>query len=338
MMGRGEDFGRGLPKGDFRVKKSNRILELFFRLMRGEKVNKRNFAENNNIDLRSVERDVGNVREMLSEVQPYVTLEIDSDGNYYLDHWQQKEFTAQEVLYISKVLLSSRSLTKEEMTQVIYAMNSLFPPNVRTELKAAVQNELFQYVEPLHGRELLELHWDLATAVRKQLKVKLTYRKLSGEVVTRTVLPIAVVSSEFYLYFVGFFEEKEYNYPAFFRLDRIEKVEITAEKSYNRKLMSSYNMGKMKHCIQFMFAGELLKIKLACTVKAREAVLDRLPNHKIIAEEDGRTIISAEVFGEGFCLWVMQYGTDVEVLEPAKLRETIKERAKKIYEMYEKDE
>lgn len=109
----------------------------------------------------------------------------------------------------------------------------------------------------------------------------------------------------------GLFEEKAYEYPAFFRLDRILTVEKTDEH-YNPRLFSDYNMGKMKQCIQFMYAGRLLRVRLRCENRALEAVRDRLPNHRIVAREEGHTILQAKVFGEGFCRWILQYGRSVE--------------------------
>ncbi len=280
------------------MKKSNRVLELLYRLLQGERVNKAEYAQDHGIDVRSAERDVQTIREVIADVKPIYSVEIDKDSCYFIDHLQQKEFTAMEVLFISKVLLSSRSLPKDEMTRVIYAMNSLFPPEIRSDLKAAIQNELNQYIEPVHGKNLLDLHWKLNQALRHQNKVIITYHKVNGDVVTRTVLPISVVSSEYYLYLVGFFAEKDYRYPAFFRLDRIEQADIM-EEHFSPRLYTRYNMGKMKHCIQFMYAGDLMKVKIAVKPRALEAVRDRLPNHKMVGDYGEGGIGTAEVFDEG---------------------------------------
>ncbi|MCI7813011.1 MAG: hypothetical protein MR543_04940 [Robinsoniella sp.] len=45
-----------------------------------------------------------------------------------------------------------------------------------------------------------------------------------------------------------------------------------------------------------------------------EAVLDRLPTAKILKEEDGKYLISAEIFGTGIKMWLRSQGDAVEVV------------------------
>lgn len=314
------------------MKKSNRVLDLFYRLLRGERVNRAAFAEEYEMSERSVERDMRTIREALEGAED--TLAADGQGNYFLKAGKQREFTEMEVLFIAKVLLGNRALCKEEMAQIIRGMNSLFPSSIRMEIKNAIQNEMDQYVGPQHGKKLLRLAWELNHAMERQVKIFLVYRKLSGEEVTRKVLPVSIVSSECYLYLVGFFEEKSYPYPAFFRLDRIVRAEVTDEH-YNPKLYKDYNIGRMKKCIQFMYAGKLMNVKVACRQEAVEAIRDRLPNSHVVGKEKGRTILVARVFGEGFWRWAMQNGDAIEVLEPEELRRKVAEEAKKITQLYE---
>ena len=315
------------------MKKSNRVLDLFYRLLRGERVNRAAFAEEYEMSERSVERDMRTIREALADTED--SLAADGQGNYYLQAGKQREFTEMEVLFIAKVLLGTRTLEKEEMAQIVRGMNSLFPSSIRMEIKSAVQNEMEQYVGPQHGKKLLRLAWELNHAIQRQVKISLVYRKISGETVTRKVLPISVVSSECYLYLVGFFEEKSYPYPAFFRLDRIESAEITDEH-YNPKLYDDYNIGRMKKCIQFMYAGKLMNVKVACRPEVVEPVRDRLPNSHVVGKDRERTILSARVFGDGFWRWAMQYGDALEVLEPEAMREQMAEEATRVAQLYAK--
>ncbi|MGP1586052.1 MAG: helix-turn-helix transcriptional regulator [Schwartzia sp. (in: firmicutes)] len=316
------------------MQKSQRVLDMFYRLLRGEKVDKYRYAEEYEMSVRSVERDARTIRDVLEGWGD--RLEIDGEGHYYLKASQRREFTEMEVLFIAKVLLGSRTLCGEEMVQILRGMNALFPIDIRHEIKSAIQSELEQYVGPQHGKKLLRRLWELNHAMQKQLKIALVYRKISGEEVRRKVLPVSVVSSECYLYLVGFFEEKAYPYPAFFRLDRIVLAEVTAEH-YNPKLFSACNMGRMKKCIQFMYAGELMHVKLACLPHVVEPVRDRLPNSRVVGHDGERTILTAKVFGEGFGRWALPYGAAIEVLEPKALREEIAAAAKAITAMYEAD-
>ncbi len=314
------------------MQKSHRVLTLFHRLLRGERINRSAFAAEYEMSERSVERDLRTIREVLEDTGD--ALEADGQGNFALKAGQQREFNEMEVLFIAKVLLGSRALCADEMKEILRGMSALFPAAIRFEIKSAIQDELEQYAGPQHGKRLLRLLWELNHAIQRQRKIALAYRKISGEEVRRTVLPVSVVSSECYLYLVGFFEEKVYKYPAFFRLDRIVEAAVT-DAHYNPKLYQDYNMGRMKKCIQFMYAGELLNVRLACAPEVVEPVRDRLPNSHIVGQENGSTILTARVFGDGFCRWAMQYGDAIEILEPAALREQIAKAAHSIVTLYE---
>ena len=49
-----------------------------------------------------------------------------------------------------------------------------------------------------------------------------------------------------------------------------------------------------------------------------EAVLDRLPTAKILKEEDGKYLVSAETFGDGIEMWLRSQGDAVEIVQKEK--------------------
>ena len=60
---------------------------------------------------------------------------------------------------------------------------------------------------------------------------------------------------------------------------------------------------------------EVAKIKFKYYGYSIEAILDRFPTAKILAEEDGVYMISAEVFGKGIEGWIRGQGENVEVID-----------------------
>lgn len=76
-----------------------------------------------------------------------------------------------------------------------------------------------------------------------------------------------------------------------------------------------FEEGEFRKRIQFMMGGRLQKVKFKYKGSSVEAVLDRLPTARIIDEEDGAYIISAEVFGKGINMWLRSQGDMVEVME-----------------------
>ena len=63
-----------------------------------------------------------------------------------------------------------------------------------------------------------------------------------------------------------------------------------------------------------MYGGKLRKVKFKYSGTDIDAVLDRLPTAKILDEEDGVYIVSAEVFGDGIDMWLRGQGEKIQVL------------------------
>ena len=62
-----------------------------------------------------------------------------------------------------------------------------------------------------------------------------------------------------------------------------------------------------------MYGGKLRRVKFEYSGYAVEAILDRLPTAKIISEENGKYIISAEVFGDGIDMWLRSQGENIKI-------------------------
>ena len=72
-----------------------------------------------------------------------------------------------------------------------------------------------------------------------------------------------------------------------------------------------FEEGEFRKRIQFMYGGELRKIRFRYRGVSVEAVLDRLPTARILREEDGAYVIEAEVYGKGVDMWVRGQGEDI---------------------------
>ena len=61
-----------------------------------------------------------------------------------------------------------------------------------------------------------------------------------------------------------------------------------------------------------MYGGKLQKIRFRYTGPSLEAVLDRLPTAKVLAEDDDGWDVEAEVFGSGVEMWMRSQGEYIE--------------------------
>ena len=314
--------------------KITRILKMYYTLIKGEYINKKTFSIEHGITERTFDRDIEDIRVFLSEIYSTSELRFDRVSNlYYLTGYHNVEITGVELMALLKILMNSRAFIKEEMEGILSEIICLVSRENQKNLIEAVKNEIDTYVGPIHKKAILKLQWDLNQCILRQRKIELIYNKQNGGQVSRKVSPISVVFSEFYFYLVAFIEGQEYNYPAFFRIDRIESFSVLDEK-YSKELYEKYNVGDMKKCIQFMFAGDLIEVKLKCAKSILEPVLDRLPNGEIIETQDEFNIIKCKIFGEGFIRWILTQGNKVEILEPKELRKKIYEEAINIANLY----
>lgn len=139
--------------------------------------------------------------------------------------------------------------------------------------------------------------------------------------------------SEYYFYLVAFIEGKGFDYPAMYRLDRIQDYTIL-EEGFKVDYIDRFKEGEFRNLIQFMQAGEIETVKFTYRGESIESVMDRLPTAEIIKEGKGEFVIKARVFGKGIKMWLLSQGEMVEVLEPEGLRKEMKKTIKKLTKYY----
>ena len=309
----------------------DRMLELYTRLAEGKLIYKAEEAEHYKCSLRSIQRDIEDLRTFFHNQSDAsgVVQDIIYDKKlkgYKLVPPLRNVLSNKEVFAVLKILLESRSLSKEELDPIL---DKLIDCGVPKECKGYVtnliSNEGFHYVPPRHNKEVLDTMWRLGEALRQHKEVEIDYKKPSdGSLVHRVLRPAGIMFSEFYFYLAGFIVPKEDDsfkeevekdpFPTIYRIDRIESLEVT-DKHYNVPYDSRFEEGEFRKRVQFMFGGKLRKVRFYYKGSNPEPVLDRLPTAEIIEKNDKGYLITAEVFGSGIDMWIRSQGDLVEVVE-----------------------
>ncbi len=129
--------------------------------------------------------------------------------------------------------------------------------------------------------------------------------------------------SGYYFYLTAFIDDEEVrrnfdvindSFPTIYRIDRIQRLRLSKEK-FHIPYSSRFEEGEFRKRIQFMYGGKLQRIKFKYYGNDVDAILDKLPTAKILAEDNGTYTIAAEVFGKGIDMWLRSQGDMVEVLE-----------------------
>jgi Predicted transcriptional regulator len=327
--------------------KSQVLLFMYNELKEGKIVTKDEVINKFKINERTFYRYIKDIKDFVSQeskesngelVGEEVIADREKEG-YILKGKNVKNLSEKEVLAISKVLLESRGFAENEMKRMISNLLENCISEDKENIKFIIGNELLNYVSPKHGKELLDKLWQITNATKEQKVLEIGYCKLGidgkmqDEMSKRIIYPQGLMFSEYYFYFIGFIEGRSDEYPTIFRVDRIKEL-VTTDKKFKVKHSTRFQDGEFRKLIQFMQAGELERIQFRFTGGSIEAVLDRLPNAKVVKEKQGEYIVETKMFGKGIKMWLLSQGDSVEVLSPDIFREEMKKTTEKIMGLY----
>lgn len=311
-------------KDEKKYGKNERILNIYEQLLQGRLIVKREIAERYHVDSRSVQRDIGDIRNFLENrtVETGIERRVIYDSSqkgYRLENADSQLIECREVLVLCKVLLESRSLVRSELFPMIDKLLSLCEYNADYKKVAQMLlNEKYHYNELQHKKPLMKVVWDLSCAVNENRYVEIQYQTLfKDRPVARMIKPVGIMFSEFYFYLAAYIDgidkEKEYEnpddrYPTIYRIDRIQEYTLLSA-TFIIPYRDRFEEGEFKKRVQFMYGGRLQRVQFLYTGPSVEAVLDRLPTAKIMKEEKGEYVISAEVFGKGVDMWIKSQGS-----------------------------
>ena len=315
---------------EFKNDKIERVLAIYTKFLNGKIVNKAQEATAYGVNERSIQRDVDDIRNFLE-------LDIEGSGivnsvvydrtqkGYRMESVYKAKLTNPEVLAICMILLDSRAFTKNEMSQMLGKLIDCCVPQSNQKLvRELISNEEFHYVEPRHHSIFIDRMWEIGQAVKNCNYIQMEYLRTKDKaVVTRKVKPVAIMFSEYYFYLTAFIDDEEVqkdfdvindSFPTIYRIDRIKKLKVLDEH-FHIPYSSRFEEGEFRKRVQFMYGGKLQKVKFKYSGTDIDAILDRLPTAKILNEENGVYIVSAEVFGKGIDMWLRSQGDVVEKIE-----------------------
>lgn len=196
--------------------KVGRILAIYSKLMNGYLINKADEAANYNVNERSIQRDIDDIRNFLEQeaVEHGVYNEVIYDRErrgYRLDQIYKMKLSNDEILAICKILLDSRALLKDEMISVLQRLiDCCVPENNRKIVKDLISNESFHYIEPKHGKSFLSDMWNIGQAIQFHQYIKIAYQGIRGSrIKTRKLKPLAIMFSEYYFYLAAFIDDEK---------------------------------------------------------------------------------------------------------------------------------
>ncbi|MFT8871620.1 MAG: WYL domain-containing protein [Sporolactobacillus sp.] len=330
-----------------KVREGIRLYRIYERLALGEALSAPELAQEFGVSERSIRRDVRDLNEVLSHsrLHPGAVVSYDvGKGGYAMQGGQIEWLSHEDVFVMAKILLESRAFTKADLDMLLKKLGNLCTPDQAKAVRSWIANESYHYVETRHSQAITSKLWDLSQAIRTRSVVKLTYvREYPHQVDTtkwpaeREVEPVGIVFSEFYFYLLAYFHDNRFSYPTIYRLDRIaDDYCVTDEHFPSFDEKDRFEEGKFRKQVQFMYTGKLLSVTFKFWGASLDAVLDRLPTARVIAQEGKVATIRAEVFGKGIIMWFLSQAQYLEVLAPDELREQMRQTVREMAGVYGK--
>ncbi|MCR5686264.1 MAG: WYL domain-containing protein, partial [Lachnospiraceae bacterium] len=163
------------------IEKTNRVLGIYTRLINGGLINKAEEAVRYHVAERSIQRDIDNIRNYLDEADDGgVINSVIYDRvrkGYRLERIYDVKLTNPEILAICKILLDSRSLTKNEMDDILRKLiECCVPLDNRKIVRDLISNEQFHYIQPKHGKVFLQTMWDIGVAIHESRIIEFDYQ------------------------------------------------------------------------------------------------------------------------------------------------------------------
>ena len=314
---------------DMRIAK-DRLLRMCAKLTEGHVLYKREEAKRYGCSLRSIQRDFDDLRAFFDDrnMETGMNQQLIYDrmlNGYRLDPVTRTLLTDEETFAVIKILLESRALTKKELKPILKKLvDCCVPEDHQKQIADLVANETYHYVEPRHKKSVLKTMWALSGAVREKRFITFVYKNMYNELIQRTVRPAGILFSEYYFYLIAFIDAdqsreydktlKEYKYPAIYRIDRIQRLKILKE-GFKGLYANRFEEGEFRKRVQFMWPGELKRIRFYVKDFSLEAALDRLPTAKVIKQDEKGYLVQAEAYGEGIDMWLRSQGEWVEIVE-----------------------
>ncbi|MGC3969741.1 MAG: YafY family protein [Pirellulales bacterium] len=321
-----------------KVAKVVRLLELVARLQSGPGANSEGLARELGVSQRTIFRDLETLREagvplVFDEHEQRHRIPI----NYYLP---PTNFTPQEALALLVLCYelgdSSGLPFQSSARQAALKLESNLPTRLRSyvrEVADAVQIRL-PAAGKADGHETVYLQ--LLEAVRMRRAVRITYRSLSEQQGFQTKLcAYQLLFSRRSWYVAG--RSSLHREVRLFNLLRIENLE-TLEDSF--KVPERFSMERFLrnawHLIPEPGPDREVVVRFEPLVAGNVAEVLWHKTQRLTWLPDGRLEFRATVSGvREMSWWVLGYGDQAEVLEPADLRELIAERARSLLRRYE---
>ncbi|MGA2915367.1 MAG: YafY family protein [Sedimentisphaerales bacterium] len=316
----------------------SRIVNILTTLQSGQKYAPADLEKMLGVSKRTVFRDL---RELQSIGVPYKY--NSKDGGYSIDpkfFLPPVDFTLAEALSILTLVHKVRNhlpmpFRNSALLAGLKVENNL-PAEVRSYCQTSLHKVTIAPEQYTVIKSLDSLYNTIQKAIRKKNVLSLSYNSLYEQQAINTNLhPYHLLYKNRSWYVIGF--SQLHKMIRTFNLGRIKSVETLADKFTDGDNFDLYEyLGRAWSLIP---EGRLynIKLKFSPLVAHNVSEVQWHSTQQALWNEDGSVVLTFRVDGLGeISWWVLGYGDQVQVLEPAALRKRVLERAQALIENHKK--
>lgn len=317
-------------------KKLDRVLEIFFRGLRGEDLSVRKMADEYEVSTKSITRSINDLKNFLAdhrELVGHTELHYsyqDKCYRLYMDEF----LSSKELFALVEVMIGARAFSKDELLELTGKLRRFTTQEDRTKLNELVHKEIHHYPEVNHDCDSVQDNlWQLVNCISEKREISIDYYRMDRKWVTHRLRPASVMFTDYYFYLIAFLTEGKTEKPYYFRIDRIRQITLHRKKFVTEDT-PAFDEGLLRQRSLFMFPGKLQTIRFEFTGPSVQAVLDKLPTARVLKRDGRNCLIEAEVYGNGIKMWLLSQGLWVKVVAPESFVEEIKTDLQKMLSYY----
>lgn len=293
----------------------SRLFKIVYHLLDKGQATAPELAEMLEVSIRTIYRDM----DALSEAGIPVYAEAGRNGGIRLmqDFVLNKAvLSAEEKQEILTALQSLTSVKNSGNSQTLQKLSAIF----RLRSENWLEVDFSRWGNQGTDNEKFEL---LKSAIIQQKCVKITYANSCGTIRERIVQPLKLSYKSMSWYLKAYCTEKQ-DY-RIFKLTRILDLEVLANSFQRSEFPKSAEIPEMPcNTIVLRFPQNMAY-----------RVYDEFDKTQVSQKENGDFIVSAEMPEDEWLIgYLLSFGTQADIIEPAYLKAIVAEQAKKIYEKY----
>lgn len=258
------------------------------------------------------------------------------NGGYYIG---ERDFELPELKLLVDSVQSSKFITQEKTYKLIKKIESLasvydgqlLQRQVYVTNRVKSMNESIYYTVDV-----------ISDAIAMNKKIRYLYfeytvskeRRFRHDGAFYEVSPFALIWDDENYYMLAWDSAAETM--KHYRVDKMAKVSLADDEREGNSQFEAFDMSAYTKSIFGMFGGKEQKVKLRFSNHLVGAVIDRFGRDVMIIKDGDEhfTVTISVVPSQQFLAWVFGFGSEVEIISPAELRDEMKKQITATAELY----